>query len=64
MFRILFCMCWQTEKKICLVYVLDITQRCMFQALSLSSMNRKLDSTDQKSQKLDSAEFLNKAQAR
>ena len=44
--------------------MLDITQRCMFQALSLSSMNRKLDSTDQKSQKLDSAEFLNKAQAR
>ena len=57
-------MCWQTKKKICLVYVLDITQRCMFQALSLSSMNRKLDSTDQKSQKSNSTEVLNKAQAR
>ena len=35
-FKILFCMCWQTENKTYLVYVLGIAQRCMFQALSLS----------------------------
>ena len=31
MFRIVFCMCWQTENKTCLVSVLDNAQRCMFQ---------------------------------
>ena len=36
MFRILFCMCWQTENKACLVYVLGIAQRCMFQVSSSS----------------------------
>ena len=39
-------LCWQTENKTRLVYVLGITQRCMFQVSS--SIDQKLDSTDQK----------------
>ena len=41
MLRILVCMCWQTENKTCLVYVLGIAQRCMFQGSSSSLLGSK-----------------------
>ena len=73
MFRIIFLLCWQTENKICLVYVLDNVQRCKFQASSFkfeltaenisqnlsSSIDRELGFIDRESQKSDSIEFLN-----
>ena len=35
-------MCWQTENKTRLVYVLGIAQGCMFQASSLSWLQKRI----------------------
>ena len=69
MFAILFGICWQTENKTCLVYVFKhyskvyvsrfkfkLTTEKKSQNLP-SLIDRKLDSTDQESQKSESMEF-------
>ena len=49
MFRIIFCMCWQTKNKTCLVYVLSIAQGVCFK-LQVRTDCKKEES---KSAKLD-----------
>ena len=62
-------MCWQTENKTYLVYVLGNAQKCRFQVSSLSwlqksSIDREVDSIDRELQKKKFCKILNQAQAR
>ena len=58
MFRILFCMCWQAENKTCLVYVLGIAQRCMFQVRADCKKKKELESTKLDRSKIVEKKFL------
>ena len=69
MFAILFGICWQTENKTCLVYVFKhcskvYVSRFKFKLITKkksqnppSLIDRKLDSSNQESQKSDSVKF-------
>ena len=73
MFRNIFCMCQQTKKKTCLVYVLDNAQGvcfkvqvradCRKEESKSAKLDQELGPIDRESHKLDFVEFLNLAQA-